>query len=561
MKTVIIAAISRNNAIGRGNAIPWRYPADLKHFRRTTAGHPVVMGRRTFESLPRRPLPGRLNLVLTRDPAYPVPAGVVRCRSLEEARTRCQQAGAERMFVLGGAQVYRQALAIADEMVLTYIPEVVEADTFFPDWNPAEWRVVDSREEDGLSFMFYRRQPPRKAAAMFEKLDMAPPDPILGLTAAFKKDPSPRKINLGVGVYKDSRGNTPVFASVKEAERRILSGEKSKNYLPIEGSPEYGLAVQRLLFGPEHEILASGRAVTVQTPGGTGGLRVAGDLIHRHFPAARIWISDPTWANHPKVFQASGMEVRTYPYFDAATNRLAFDQMLAALEQIPAGDVLLLHGCCHNPTGVDPTPQQWSRIADLVVRRGLLPLVDFAYQGLGDGLREDATGLLALCRPGVELLVVSSFSKNFGLYNERVGALTLATADPDAAARALSHLQIAIRINYSNPPAHGAAIVTEILGDPELRRQWEAEVAEMRDRINGMRRLFVETLKAKGVQRDFSFIGQQRGMFSFSGLNPQQVQRLREQDAIYLVGSGRINVAGMTADNMEALCTAIASVL
>ena len=396
---------------------------------------------------------------------------------------------------------------------------------------------------------------------MFESLQAAPADPILGLTEAFKKDPHPGKINLGVGVYKDAEGNTPVFASVKQAEERILAAQTSKNYLAIEGAPEYGAVVQELLLGNRHEIITGQRAVTSQTPGGTGALRVAADFIHAMFPTAHIWLGDPTWANHPKVFEAAGMEVNTYPYFDAATNDLDLEAMLQTLEKIPTGDVILLHGCCHNPSGVDPNPEQWQRIAAVIEARRLLPLVDFAYQGLGAGLKEDAAGLLSLCRPGAELLIASSFSKNFGLYNERVGALTLVGSSPEAAATALGHIKICVRTNYSNPPAHGAALVTAVLQDPALRSQWLGEVAAMRDRINGMRQLFVERLKRKGVERDFSFITRQRGMFSFSGLNPQQVETLRERNAIYIVGSGRINVAGMTEDNIDTLCEALAAVL
>jgi aspartate/tyrosine/aromatic aminotransferase len=272
-------------------------------------------------------------------------------------------------------------------------------------------------------------------------------------------------------------------------------------------------------------------------------------------------VSRPTWPNHPGVFQAAGLEVKTYPYFDAATNGLAFDDMLAALRQIPEGDVVLLHACCHNPTGIDPTPEQWSQIADVIEERRLLPLVDFAYQGLGDGLREDARGLHTLCRPGSELLIASSFSKNFGLYNERVGALTLVAGSQAAAEAALSQVKLCIRANYSNPPAHGAAIVTTIWNDPELRAEWEAEVKAMCDRINEMRSLFVETLADKGGRRDFSFIARQRGMFSFSGLTPEQVETLRQRYSIYIVNSGRINVAGMTRANMDAICQAIADVL
>lgn len=395
---------------------------------------------------------------------------------------------------------------------------------------------------------------------MFESLQPAPADPILGLSEAFKKDPHPDKINLGVGVYKDAQGNTPIFTSVKQAEERILAAQTSKSYLAIEGAPEYGAVVQELLLGREHEIITAERAVTSQTPGGTGALRVAADFIHAMFPTAQIWLSDPTWANHPKVFEAAGVEVNTYPYFDAATNELNFEAMLKTLEKIPHGDVILLHGCCHNPSGVDPNPEQWQRIAGIIEARRLLPLVDFAYQGLGAGLKEDAAGLLSLCRPGAELLIASSFSKNFGLYNERVGALTLVGSSPEAAATALGHIKICVRSNYSNPPAHGAALVTTVLRDPALRSRWHGEVAAMRDRINGMRQLFVAKLKAKGVERDFSFITRQRGMFSFSGLAAQQVEDLRKRHAIYIVGSGRINVAGITEDNIDTLCNGLADV-
>ncbi len=396
---------------------------------------------------------------------------------------------------------------------------------------------------------------------MLERLDMAPPDPILGLTAAFKADPNPGKINLGVGVYQDDQGRTPVLDAVRQAEERILATETSKNYLPIDGQPEYGRAVQELLLGEDHPVVSSGRAVTLQTPGGTGGLRVAGDFIRQHCPGATLWLSEPTWANHPKVFESAGVPVKTYPYYDAGSRDLASEAMLAAVRQIPAGDVLLVHGCCHNPTGVDPSPETWEELAGTIRERGILPLVDFAYQGLGDGLRTDARGLEALCDRQEEILVASSFSKNFGLYNERVGALTLVAANADTAERALSHLKITVRTNYSNPPAHGGAIVTQVLTDTTLRRAWEDEVEAMRNRIQGMRTLFVETLQAKGVKRDFSFIQKQRGMFSFSGLTPDQVQRLRDEYSIYMVGSGRINVAGMTTGNMDRLCQAVAAVL
>lgn len=396
---------------------------------------------------------------------------------------------------------------------------------------------------------------------MLDKLEMAPPDPILGLTEAFKKDPNPAKINLGVGVYKDAKGDTPKFDSVRKAEERILAQEKTKNYLAITGIPEYDDAVLKLVFGEGHECLASGRAAASQTPGGTGALRVAADFIATLYPGTTVWLSDPTWENHVNIFQAAGLTVKRYPYYDAETRGIAFDKMLAALREVPKGDVVLLHGCCHNPTGADPSPAQWKQIADVAQEKNWMPFVDFAYQGLGNGLDEDAVGVRELCRPGMEMLVASSFSKNFGLYNERVGALTVVGATKDAAQKALSHIKRSIRFNYSNPPSHGASTVVAILSDPTLRAQWEAEVTAMRDRINTMRKRFVETLKNKGVHDDFSFIQQQKGMFSFSGLTPEQVERLRDEFAIYIVRSGRINVAGMTESNMDQLCEAIAAVL
>jgi aspartate aminotransferase len=396
---------------------------------------------------------------------------------------------------------------------------------------------------------------------MFERLDMAPPDAIMGLNEVFKQDPNPRKINLTVGVYKDAAGKTPVLNTVRQAQERIQQAETTKNYLPIEGSPEYGSLVRALLFGPEHEILHSRRAVTAQAPGGTGALRVAGDFVKRMFPEARIWISEPTWPNHPGVFQAAGLEIGTYPYFDAQRHDVAIDDMLAALRALPEGDIVVLHGCCHNPTGVDLAPDQWEKVADVVAERRLLPLVDFAYQGFAQGLDEDAVGLRILARTGQELLVASSFSKNFGLYNERVGALTAVAADADAAEKTLSHIKRCVRANYSNPPAHGGAIVQTVLSDPGLRAEWQEEVKEMRDRINSTRHLFVETLNEQGVRQDFSFITRQRGMFSFSGLNAEQVKLLREKYSIYMVGSGRMNVAGMTEENMDYLCRSIAEVL
>lgn len=396
---------------------------------------------------------------------------------------------------------------------------------------------------------------------MFETINPAPEDSILGLTVAFQKDSNPNKINLGVGVYKDGNGQTPVLATVKEAEERLLRSEATKSYLPIDGLAAYAALSQQIVFGSGHDILAAGRAATVQTPGGTGALRVAADFVRRISPQATVWLSDPTWPNHPNVFASAALQVQTYPYFEAETNSVAFDRMMAALETIPTGDVLLLHACCHNPTGADLSPQQWQAVAAVCAERGVLPLLDFAYQGFGDGLDEDATGVRFVAEQCRELLVAGSYSKNFGLYNERVGALTLVAANSEAAEAAHSHLKICVRTNYSNPPAHGGQIVAEILGDPDLRQRWEAELADMRNRINDMRHLFVETLDELGAGRDFSFIAQQRGMFSFSGLTPEQVQALRERHSVYVVGSGRINVAGMTEANVERLCSAIVDVL
>jgi len=396
---------------------------------------------------------------------------------------------------------------------------------------------------------------------MFEQVLQAPPDAILGLTEAFNADPNPDKINLGVGVYKDGDGKTPVFNSVRKAEDRILKEVTTKSYLGIDGTPVYSAAVQKLLFGPDHEVVTSGRAVTAQTPGGTGALRVAGDLIHRAFPEAGIWIPEPTWANHPQIFGAAGIVVNAYPYFDKETNGLALEAMLDALVNIPDGDIVLLHGCCQNPTGVDPTQEQWSEIASVIEAKELVPLVDFAYQGLGDGLSEDAHGLRKLAMPGCEMLVASSFSKNFGLYNDRVGSLTVLSATKEIATAVLSQVKICIRANYSTPPAHGSQIVTTVLNDPKLRAEWDNEVKAMRERINGMRTLLVDALERKGVKGDYSFIARQKGMFSFSGLTKEQVEVLRETYSIYIVGSGRINVAGITEKNIERLCEGIAGVV
>ncbi|AIM21264.1 aromatic amino acid aminotransferase [Serratia sp. OLHL2] len=396
---------------------------------------------------------------------------------------------------------------------------------------------------------------------MFEKITAAPADPILGLTDIFRADARPNKINLGIGVYKDETGKTPVLTSVKKAEQYLLENETTKNYLGIEGIPAFASCTQELLFGKESPIVADRRARTAQTPGGTGGLRVAADFIANQTSAKRIWISNPSWPNHKNVFSAVGLEVLEYAYYDAANHALDFDGLLNSLKQAQAGDVVLFHGCCHNPTGIDPTPEQWAQLAELSVANGWLPLFDFAYQGFANGLEEDAQGLRIFAAKHKELIVASSYSKNFGLYNERVGACTIVAADAETADRAFSQVKAAIRANYSNPPSHGAAVVATILGNDALRAMWEQELTDMRQRIHRMRQLFVNTLQEKGAQQDFSFIIQQNGMFSFSGLTKEQVLRLREEFGVYAVNSGRVNVAGMTPDNMAPLCEAIVAVL
>ncbi|WP_432463185.1 amino acid aminotransferase [Agarivorans sp. QJM3NY_33] len=396
---------------------------------------------------------------------------------------------------------------------------------------------------------------------MFERVSAAAADPILGLTEAFKADPRLNKINLGVGIYKNEAGATPVLKTVKIAEQKLLETESSKSYLSIEGNPAYGLEVQKLLFGENSEIVSSQRAFTAQSPGGTGALHNAAEFAYNHLGVRTVWVSNPTWANHGNIFKALGLEVKAYDYYNPETQDLDFAAMLSSLEHVSAGDLVLFHGCCHNPTGIDPTIEQWQQLANLAASKKILPLFDFAYQGFSIGVEEDAAGLRLFAEQIKELMVASSFSKNFGLYNERVGAFTLVAQNKEQGAAAFSQVKAGIRANYSNPPSHGAAVVTTILQNPELKAQWHSEVTEMRERIKEMRDLFVATLAEKGAEGDYSFIQRQNGMFSFSGLSKQQVQILKEQHAVYIVGSGRISVAGMTKDNMQALCEAIAAVV
>jgi aspartate/tyrosine/aromatic aminotransferase len=389
----------------------------------------------------------------------------------------------------------------------------------------------------------------------------APPDPILGLADAFRSDPRPGKINLSAGVFIDETGTTPVLDTVVEAERRLAAAAGTKLYRPIDGDPAYRELVRALVLGESHEAVTSGRALATQTPGGTGGLRVAADLVRSAGGGQTIWLSEPTWPNHPQMFQAAGFRVRPYPYTDGSGRRIDEAAMLQALSGASPGDVLLLHGACHNPTGVDPSPDLWRRVGDLVEERRLLPLVDLAYQGFGDGLREDAAGLLELVRPGAELLVSTSFSKTFSLYAERVGAMIVVARSADDAAAVQSHVKAVVRVNYSNPPAHGADVVRTILGDADLRPRWEAELARMRNRIKDNRRALVEALAARSIPGDWAGIAEQRGMFALLGLTTEQVARLRDEHGVYVVGRGRINVAGFTAANLGPFADALGAVI
>ena len=396
---------------------------------------------------------------------------------------------------------------------------------------------------------------------MFENISAAPADPILGLNDEFNSDPRSHKINLGIGVYKDATGNTPVLGSVKKAEGKLLEIEKSKSYLSIPGSADYALAVQKLLFGENSSIIANKRAQTAQAPGGTGGLRLAAELIKRQLGDVTVWISEPTWANHIGIFEAVGLSIARYNYYDADKHDIDFDAAMNDLAEAKPGDVLLVHGCCHNPTGIDPDAAQWQQLAELSVEKKLLPLFDFAYQGFARGLEEDAEGLRCFLDHCDEMLIASSFSKNFGIYSERTGAFTLVAKNSETAATVFSQVKSIIRVIYSNPPKHGSAVVAQILGDPKLKAEWENELTNMRERVHKMRHLFVQTLKDKGVKTDFSFIERQNGMFSFSGLSKDQVLKMREDNGIYAVNSGRFNVAAMTESNMDALCEAIAAVV
>ncbi|WP_110710003.1 amino acid aminotransferase [Salinicola sp. CR57] len=395
---------------------------------------------------------------------------------------------------------------------------------------------------------------------MFEKIERVPGDAILGLIEAYNQDANPQKVDLGVGVYRDPNGNTPIMRAVKQAEARLLESETTKSYIGSHGDPRYGKAVLPLVLGPDSPVLAANRASATQSPGGTGALRLAADFIRTQLPGKSVWLSNPTWPNHIGIFEGAEIPIQRYPYVDE-NNRLDFDGMLAALKQIPRGDVVLLHACCHNPSGFDLNQAQWRQVLDVVQERGLLPLVDFAYQGFGDGLEIDAFGVRLLAENLEEMLITSSCSKNFGLYRERTGCLIVIAKTAEQMENVRSQMAIVARENYSTPPSHGAAIVVDILESEELTQLWKSELTEMCDRINTLRRDLVDSLKPYGLDQRFAHVAEQRGMFSYTGLSTEQVKRLRDEFSIYMVGSGRANVAGFTSENLPYVAKAIAAVV
>ncbi len=396
---------------------------------------------------------------------------------------------------------------------------------------------------------------------MFEHVDAYPGDPILTLNEAFGHDPRPHKINLSIGIYFDDEGRLPVMRAVREAEAAMLQAIGPRPYLPMEGAPDYRQAVQHLLFGAQHEAVRSGRIATIQTLGGSGGLKVGGDFLKRYFPGSSVWVSDPTWDNHRAMFEGAGFAVHTYPYYDAASGGLRFAEMLDALRALPEQSIVLLHACCHNPTGVDLSAAQWRELIPVIQARRLIPYLDIAYQGFGDGIDEDAFAVRALADAGVSFFCASSFSKSFSLYGERCGALSVVCPDAAQAELVLGQMRATIRRNYSSPPTHGGRIVARVLGTPALRAQWAGELDAMRARIHAMRQTLHAVLSARLPGRDFGYFVKQRGMFSYTGLSAEQVDRLREEHAVYLVRSGRMCVAGLNSSNVEATAIALAAVL
>ncbi len=396
---------------------------------------------------------------------------------------------------------------------------------------------------------------------MFQHVEPFAGDPILSLNEDFQRDPRPHKINLSIGIYFDDAGRIPVLDSVRQAEARLAASVGPKPYLPIEGDAGFRAAVQALLFGAGHEAIASKRVATIQSVGSSGGLKVGADFLHRWFPDSEVWVSDPTWDNHRAMFEGAGLTVHTYPYYDAATGGLRFEQMLQALSQVPERSVVLLHACCHNPTGVDLTPQQWDVLIPVLRERGALPYLDLAYQGFGDGIEGDAAAVRKLADAGASFFIANSFSKSMSVYGERCGALSVVCPDADAAERVLGQLKFTVRRNYSSPPLHSGRLVATVLGDPQLRSLWEHEVNAMRERILAMRQRLHAVLSQRLPGRDFNYFLTQRGMFSYTGLSAAQVDRLREEHAVYLIRSGRLCVAGLNTHNVEATATAMAAVL
>ncbi|MBY4945538.1 aspartate/tyrosine/aromatic aminotransferase [Cupriavidus respiraculi] len=397
--------------------------------------------------------------------------------------------------------------------------------------------------------------------SLFSAVEMAPRDPILGLNEAFNADTRANKVNLGVGVYFTDEGKIPLLRAVQEAEKARLASATPRGYLPIEGIAAYDQAVQTLLFGKESPLITEGRVVTAQALGGTGALKIGADFLKRLYPDAKVAISDPSWENHRALFESAGFPVVNYAYYDAASHGLNFAGMVESLKSYPANTIVVLHACCHNPTGVDLSTEQWKQVVQLIKERNLIPFLDMAYQGFADDIAEDGAAVRLFAESGLPFFVSSSFSKSFSLYGERVGALSIVTTGKEESQRVLSQVKRVIRTNYSNPPTHGGTVVAAVLNSPELRAMWEQELAEMRDRIKQMRHALVDKLAAKGVSRDFSFVKAQRGMFSYSGLNAEQVDRLRNEHGIYAVGTGRICVAALNTRNIDAVVDAIAAVL
>ena len=397
--------------------------------------------------------------------------------------------------------------------------------------------------------------------SIFDAVTLAPRDPILGLTEAYVADTRSNKVNLGVGVYYDDNGKLPLLNCIKKAEEIRIANAPARGYQPIEGAAAYNQAVAGLLFGADSPLIADKRVITIETLGGTGALKVGADYLHRLLPGAKVAISDPSWENHRALFEMAGFDVLQYSYYDPSTRGVDFDGMVKSLSSMAPGTIVVLHACCHNPTGADLTPAQWDQVIALTAEKGLVPFLDMAYQGFGDGIDADALALRQYVASGQTLFVSSSFSKSFSLYGERVGALSIVTQNADETARVLSQVKRTIRTNYSNPPTHGGAVVAMVLATPDLRQMWEGELAQMRERIKAMRQGLADGLKAQGVAQDFGFVTSQRGMFSYTGLSQAQVDRLREEFAVYAIGTGRVCIAALNSHNLPYVCQSIAAVL